>query len=452
MSNQGRRLMFRFILLISVVLLQACTTSAHKTAGMRNLLLHTQYEKALQEAERLLQKTPDGVMENMNVGMLQHLLNNYEASNQAFEVAKQRIEALYATSITEQVGATVVNDELISYQGDRFEQVLIHLYMAKNFLKLGQQDSARVELLQSQVKMNEWGEPSDEVPFMRYFSGIIFELLGEEDSATVSYRKAVDAYRNTYDKHGLNVPLQLKQDLLRMLARMKIWDEYRQYKKQFILSDYQPPRTRGMGELVLIMGNGLAPQREQKVFRTWAPALSLNIKVAIPAYPDPPAVLPRMRVKINDSYHVMETVSNIDGMARAALAENLPEITTRAIARAVAKKKSEKDMGDKQGPLAQFAMMVINQGTEIADTRCWSTLPQAFNLMRIYLPEGEHALDVEVLSAGGHIVDVIKQRVKIASDAKTVISDHWIAPQMRAGSAADEKYLSGSKSLASSVY
>lgn len=432
MFNQGSSLAYRVLLVLCVLLLQACATSAQKTADMRNLIIHTQYDKALQEAEKLLNKTPDGVMENMNVGMLRHLLGNYAASNQAFEVAKQRIEALYATSISEQVGATVINDELISFQGDRFEQVLIHLYMAMNFLKLGQTDSARVELLQSQVKMNEWGEPSDEVPFMRYFAGIIYELLGEEDSATVSYRKAVDAYRNTHDKHNLNIPHYLKQDLLRMLASMKIWDEYRQYKKQFELASYQPPKTDGMGELVMIMGNGLAPQREQKVFRTWAPTLSLNIKVAVPDYPRPTVQLPRMRVKINNNYYSMETVSNIDGMARAALSENMPQITTRAIARAVAKKKSEKDLGDKQGPLAQFALMVINQGTEIADTRCWSTLPQAFKLTRIYLPEGEYSLGIEVLSASGHIIDIISQRVKIAAGAKTVITDHWIAPRPRA--------------------
>lgn len=424
LSNFTSRLLF----LGCILFLQACATSAQKTAGMRNSMLNNQIEHALKAAETKLNSEPDGVMENMNVGTLRQLIRDYEGSNQAFDVAKRRIEALYSTSITEQAGAAVINDETISFQGDKFEQILVHMYMAMNYINLGQPDSARVELLQSQVKMDEWGEPGDESPFMRYFSGIVFEMLGEEDTATVSYRKAVDAYSNTFEKHGLSTPRQLQSDLLRMLATMGLWDEYKSYKKQFELSQYKPLSSKGKGELVVIIGNGLVPQRQQKVFQTWAPTLALNVRVAVPDYPYPARTLNRMRINIAGKSYPLNTVSNLDGMAKAALSENMATITTRAVARAVIKKKSEKDAGEQGGFLGQLALMVLNQSTEIADTRCWNTLPQSFELSRVLLPPGEYPLEIEVVSPTGFVIDRMNNNVKIVAGAKSFITRHWTTP------------------------
>ncbi len=414
---------------LALLILQGCATSADKTAGMREMMELNRNDLALIEAEKHLSDEVEGVMENMNVGLLRRLNKDYKGSNDAFQLAKEKISELYTTSVSEQASAILINDESISFQGDKFEQVIIHLYMASNYLSLGDLDAARVELLQSQVKMDEWGEPKDETPFMRYFSGIMFELLGEDDTATVSYRKAVDAYMNTKEKHGLSVPLTLKHDLLRMLAKMRLWGEYKDYKKQFGLSKYKVPKTQGMGELIVVFGNGIAPQRDEKVFQTYSPALALNIKVAVPDYPDPPVVLNRVRLNVDNKYYPLEIVSNIDGLARASLAEDMPIITTRAISRAVVKKKAEKEAGKQGGMLGQLALMAINHGTEIADTRCWNTLPQEFELARVFLPEGQHDVKIEVIGPTGVIVDTINRSVKIKAGAKSVVSKRWTAPE-----------------------
>ncbi len=431
MSSLGRLHLLQISTLLTLcsLLLQGCATSAFKTANMRNLLQVNQIDKALIQAEQQLQKNSDGVMENFNVGTLRRLAGDYKGSNQAFEIAKQKIAALYTTSVSEQAAAAVINDEIISFQGDRFEQVLLHFYMALNFLDLGELDSARVELLQSQVKMNEWGEPKDDIPFMRYFSGIIYEMLGEDDSATVSYRKAVNAYRITQKKNNQDVPLQLKYDLLRMLAKMELSNEFRQYSKQFGIRDYRPSPKHGMGELVVILENGMVPQRQQRTFRTWSPALSMNIKVAVPDYPYSARPIYHTRLTINGIVKSLETTSDLDAMARAALAENMAAITTRAIARAVIKKRSEKKVGEKHGLLGEFAMMVVNQGTEIADTRCWNTLPQVLQVSRTYLPAGSYNLAIDIITPAGVVVDKILQKVTISAGKTTLYNKRWVSPE-----------------------
>lgn len=427
----GLRLLSRIgivLAALAILTLQGCATSAEKTQGMRQMMELNRNDLALIEAEKHLADQADGVMENMNVGLLRRLNQDYKGSNEAFNIAKEKISELYSTSVSEQAGAVMTNDESISFQGDKFEQVLIHLYMASNYLSMGDLDSARVELLQSQVKMDEWGEPKDETPFMRYFSGIMFEMLGEDDSATVSYRKAVDAYKNTKEKHGLNVPLTLKHDLLRMLAKMKLWGEYKDYKREFGLDKYKAPKTKGKGELIVLFGNGLAPQRDQKIFRTYSSELALNIKVAVPDYPNPPKILNKVRLNIDGKYYPLEVVSNIDGLARASLAEDMPLITTRAMARAVIKKKAEDEAG-KANPLLGFATSIVNLSTEIADTRCWNTLPQEFELSRVFLPEGKYEVKIEVLSPNGVVIDTIARQVKIKAGAKSVVSKRWTSPE-----------------------
>jgi len=428
------KLLVRFKIIfftLFILLLQGCATSAQKTAYMRHLIASSHYDQALVEAEKALLEEPSGVMENMNVGLLRRLENDFKGSNKAFETAKQKIDVLYTSSITEYAGAALTNDENISFQGDRFEQILVHLYMASNYLQLGELDSARVELLQSQTKMSEWGEPKDEIPFMHYFSGILFEMMGEEDSAAVSYRKAVDAYKNTYDRHGLSVPTQLKYDLLRVLANMRLWDEVERYKKQLGLSGYKVVRQKKQSALVIILGNGMVAQRMQRVFQTWSPELKYNIRVAVPAYIYPPSYVNSARVRIADRSYMMNTVSNVDGLARAALSENMHLITARAIARAVMKKKTEQKIGEKSGQLGQVAAMVANFGSEIADTRCWNTLPQQFELARIALPAGEYTVAIELLNSAGYIIDVLYEDVKVDSGTVTVINKHWTSPVMR---------------------
>jgi hypothetical protein len=129
---------------------------------------------------------------------------------------------------------------------------------------------------------------------------------------------------------------------------------------------------------------------------------------------------------------VLETVENIDGLARASLAEDMPLITTRAIARAVVKKKSEKEAGDRGGAyggLAQLAMLVVNTATEIADTRCWNTLPQEVQLARVMLPAGQHQVDLDVIGHGGRVIDRFSLPVNIRAGRKTIISRHWTAPR-----------------------
>jgi len=418
-----------------LLILQGCTTAAQKSAGMRQFLEQGRPDLALVEVEKNAEKEGD-VMENMNRGILRSMTGDYQGSNDALEKAKNEIEALYATSITKQAGAVIVNDEAISFDGDRFEQVLIHAYMALNYLAESDMDAAAVEIRQADVKMMEWGDTPEEDPFMRYLAGIIYEALGEDDEALVSYRRAVEVYKATNDKQGLGVPLQAKKDLLRMLAKNGLWSEYKQYRKELGMQQYQAPNDKGYGELVVVFNNGLVPQRQMKAFQTYSSELALNIRIAVPDYPNPPSYVNQVQLNVGPVEKLLEPVENLDGLARAALSSDMPVITARAIARAVVKKKSEKEAGDRGGALGQLAMLVLNTATEIADTRCWNTLPQMIQVGRVFLKPGQYDLKLNVIGRTGAVVDSITAPVSIVAGKKTILNKYWVAPRPYAGNVA----------------
>ncbi|MDH5424097.1 MAG: hypothetical protein OEY29_03765 [Gammaproteobacteria bacterium] len=417
-----------FLVVFSAVfVLQGCSHYAQKGQSVRAKLQSGRPDLALREFETQSHDASDKVLTHLHKGMLKRMTGEYASSNKDFEVAKKEMADLYSTSVTQAVGSAVVNDTVRDYTGDRYEQVLLHSYMALNYIALNQMDSARVEVLQADVKMREWGETPLEDPFVRYLSGIIFEGLGEYDQALVSYRKAVDVYKSTISKHGLAVPNQLKHDLLRMLAYEGMNNELKQYEKEFGIK-FDKNAERSKGYLIAVLDNGLGPVKSQNTIMTWAPAINQRLKLALPAYKERTRPARRARLVVNEQSYKFDTVENIDSMARKALEADMPAITVRALARMVVKHKASQEAEKRGGGLMGLAFKIGGLVSEIADTRNWSSLPQEIQLIRVPLDPGEYNARIEMLGHSG-VVDSMTHPVSVTKGRLSFISDYWAAPR-----------------------
>ncbi|PCI08145.1 MAG: hypothetical protein COB77_03150 [Gammaproteobacteria bacterium] len=394
---------------------------------MRDGLLQGRPELSLAIAEL---EDPDQteVLSSLDKGMLRRINNDYVGSNQIFEVAKQEIEKLYGVSITENLAAVTINETLRGYEGDYYEQLLLHAYMAMNYIQLGQVDGARVEMLQANVKMMEWGDEPEEDAFSRYLEGLIFEHLGEQDSALISYRKAYIVYKEKGGEQYPVAPLGLKKDLLRLLAAQRLWGEYKSYKKEFNMAKYKPVKTsKKFGELVVILNNGLAPIKSETAIPIFSTEVQQNLRVAFPIYRQAKKRLYTPKISVNSKRYSMETVEDIDALARYSLAQAMPGIMLRATARAIVKYNAQHS-AQESSALAGFLMTITNLVTERADTRSWATLPQAIELKRIRLPVGEHEVQIQMHNATGQLVDVIHENVVIKPRQSSFVIKHWNAP------------------------
>ena len=213
-----------------------------------------------------------------------------------------------------------------------------------------------------------------------------------------------------------------------MLARQGLWSEYKTYKKEFNLSNYTPVKSsKKFGELVVILNNGLAPIRSEKALYIFSPEVQQNLRVAFPAYDQPKQHLFLSRVNVNDKHYPLETVEDIDTLARYSLEEDMPGIMARATARAVVKYNSQKTASDNSS-IAGLLMTVTNMVTERADTRSWTTLPQQIQLQRVLLPVGQHKVQIQLLNPVGRVVDVIEENVAIKPEQTSFVIKHWNTP------------------------
>jgi hypothetical protein len=442
--------------------LTGCATYSDSFGVIEHNLSARQYDAALQDIDKQAGSKTDRVLYLLNKGMVLRMKRDFADSNQALEAAKTEMERLYAASVSENALSFIVNDSTVSYAGDDYEQVLVHLYMALNYLELGQPNEARVEALQVDIKLREIGEKIPESKFTedalsRYLTGQIYEELGEWSDAMIAYRKAYEAYNKYQVNYGMAMPDMLKHDLLRLAKRQGLKDEAAQYSKEFGIELQQDKKQKPEqeGELVFILNNGLAPIKREKVAATWAPPPSVvvgkskpqasrpppppppvMVKIALPYYESRPNNVLSARIIVSGKQADTQMVEDVDAIARASLDARMPAITARSIARAVAKGALQESV-DRAGNsgnndvaaqlISSLVVRVATAATERADTRSWLTLPANIQMARLSLPPGSYDVTVELLGMDDRVIETqVLRQVSIKNIRKTYLTQHWV--------------------------
>ena len=410
-------------LLLLVAGLGGCATYSDWVGHMESDISRGKPDKALQVLEKHASRK-DQVLYLLNRAMLLRMAGDYEASNAAFESAKAMISRLSAISVSEQGGALTVNDMMRSYTGDYYEQVLIHVFEALNYLAMHQPDQARVEALQLDVKLKQHGDNSDfEDGFARYLTGIIYEDLGEWDDAMIAYRQAYDAYRRYPQQLEMPVPQQLKSDLIRLADKVGLDDEARRYREKFNISTVAQIPKRD-GEVIFLLNTGLAPLKRSIEIRAITQSGQL-VTVSMPAYEDRQPTVTSARLNADGTSVTTDLFENVDTLATDALAKQKPAILARAVARAVIKTKESKE-AERRNDALGLVVNLANAITDRADTRSWSTLPNRICLARLPLPAGKYKIRIDLLDRLENPVARRDYDIDIAAGDKHFITLNWV--------------------------
>jgi hypothetical protein len=464
------RLSFRLAALACILVLSGCATYSSSFAKIENQLAGQQYDEALKTIETQSKDKKDRVLYLLNKGMVLRMKRDFAASNVSLEAAKQEMERLYAASVSQNALSFVINDATVSYAGEDYEQVLVHLYMALNYLELGERDEARVEALQVDLKLREIGEKIPASKFTedalsRYLTGMIYEELGEWSDAMIAYRKAYEAYKKYQENFSVAMPAMLKLDLVRLAQREGLTDELEQYQKEFDITPTKnnPVSDESEGELIFVLNNGLAPIKREEVINTWAPPPStvveagkrpkrvmsqksaaratyetttppILVTIALPYYESRLNRITSARISVSGRQAHTELMENVDAIARASLKSRMPAITARAVARAIAKGAIQEsvDKAGQQGDDAAAAKLIGSLlvraaavATERADTRSWLTLPANVQLARLALPPGTYDVAVDLLGNNDQVVATrVFPQVAILKERKTYLTQH----------------------------
>lgn len=399
-------------------------------------------------------------------GMLLHLAGQHQESNEAFEQAKRTARELFTKSVTVEASTFLVSDNVRPYYGEDFERALIHFFCSLNYVMLNQGNEALVEARQVDFLLTklktDYGHKNTykEDALVRYVMGMIYENQGQLNDAFISYRQALEAYDLYRANYGTPLPQALIGDALRTAQALRFGDRVQEIQRRWGGS-IPPARQPGQGEVIVLHYNGLAPhkvdsffeigfiagwayvdaakpqgQEKQQVEQAGAIARSILadavVRMAFPKYEHSPYQIAGLRVAQTGaaSTATAELAEDIGAIAMKNLQERVLRIRAKTIARSVVKfalsqkiaQKVKEKQGEGLGWLAQKIMQVASTATELADKRCWQTLPDRVLVARLPLSAGKHSITCSFTNASGQTVSSQEiKEVEVVEGKKTFV-------------------------------
>ncbi|MCK5737246.1 MAG: hypothetical protein KAH21_12250 [Spirochaetaceae bacterium] len=116
--------------------------------------LYDQASLIIEAAKGVDYKEKDRVLYYLDQGMLYHWDKEYELSNEMLSKAEDAIEELFTKSVSKAMASGVLNDNALDYSGEDYEDIYLNVFKSLNYIALGDEESALVEIRRVQIKLN----------------------------------------------------------------------------------------------------------------------------------------------------------------------------------------------------------------------------------------------------------------------------------------------------------
>lgn len=353
-----------------------CATYQKKVDEARSLLQSRQSQKAVETLKPLAEKENDDQLVYLfDYATALQDQGDYKQSNSAFLKSDRLSEIVDYHSLTRLTGSLLLNEGMVQYKGDDYEKVMINAMMALNFLMMKDSENALVSARRLNEKLNKYRFEAkrnyEQNPFAFYLSAMIWENDRNYDNAYISYSSAY--------KVKPDIPY-LQEDLIRGAIAAQRPEEVEKWQKQFPDVKIKPEwRRKDYGEIVLIFQQGWGPR-----------------KFPHPNFPRVPKLYPtatstkraRMTVEgVGDE--TTQTVFSIQDVAIKTLDDQYAPLIATRVAGIAAKAVVADQIRQKNALLGDLAWIGMNIADR-ADLRQWSTLPETFQVARMWVPAGTY--------------------------------------------------------------
>ena len=416
-------------LLLGIFLFPSCAPSIKHYPQINQYLLSQDYDSAyklVQEKKKTYAKR-NAVLYYLDEGMISHLATRYNDSNQSLSRAESLMEELYTKSISKAVASFLISDNTIPYRGEDFEMAMVNLFMALNYVGMGNWEGALVEARKVDNKLSvinskyEEGKKNvyKEDGFIRFLMGALYEAEGEINDAFISYRKAEEIYGSAYlPNYGVRPPTFLIANLLTSAHAMGFQEEKAEIQRKYPdVTSIGSADKMEMAEIFFIHYNGLGPEKVEKYFRFTMPDKYVA-KIAYPEFRKRGYRVSRGEITLRNqgsgrSYRFPTVLmENITAIAITNLKNRINRIKAKAIARATTKYLASKGAemiardqgGELVGLLVKLTANIASVATEQADVRQWRLLPAEIRVGRTVIPAGEYSGKIDFVDSGGYVI------------------------------------------------
>lgn len=443
------------IWLLCVMFLSGCASTSvfvpypAQMTHTKQEIASAQYHR-VQNALAKKRQSADGMLYMMERGRVSFLADDIESSIQDYELVISALEekeekAKVTVSGALNKGASLLtNENAIPYAGEGYERIFVHHYQALNFLFKHQLESAGVEVrranLEQELALKKYEDEVDEAlsgkqeknilennqdylaryeamsrlagsvknsfqnAYTFYVSALIYEALGEFNSALIDYKKALEIFPdNPY----------IVADVARLAKGLAMNEDYERLKHKAKPSLLAVPNAQE-GKLVVLYEYDYVS--EKKEIRLPFSANNQIQMLTLPIYDNAIRFVPKLNV-MNEGQSLAQTekIVDVSALAAKALNEKIPMTIVRQLSRMVLRQQF-RDEGQRNlfAAVASIGHLLLNR----ADLRSWLTLPREAQIAYSGLKVGEHEINLKV--AG----QTSKVPVSIRSGKTTIIYVH----------------------------
>lgn len=402
-----------FFSLTFLVFLCSCATNHSYISKIESQVMQSDYETALSmidEKENELYSSKDSVLLSLDRGMLSHYSGNFKQSNEALSSAENLMFEYFSKSISQSIQSFIINDTVIDYAGDPYEDIYTNIFMALNYIALGEIDEAMVEirrfdtkqknlvseyaLAQSRANENKktekyFGNASfHNSALARYLSMLLYRTDGNNDAAEIDLRYLKTAFRDQAQLYPFSLPASLDEELQNFstLARLNV-----------------------------LAFTGLAPIKKEEVIRFYSD--ETYFKLALPIMLSRPSNVAAVdfaveNVETGERFHFrLETLEQIELIAFDTFKQKQDLLYFKAIARAFTKSlttgildSAGQNNGGSLFGLLAIVSAVSNELTEIADLRTSRYFPARASIGGISLEPGNYNFKIDYINNWGNIL------------------------------------------------
>ncbi|MCL2879134.1 MAG: hypothetical protein FWF29_02710, partial [Treponema sp.] len=134
----------------------SCSTTGH-FAKVDDSVVNERYTDSVNILDSLKDQiynpSRDSVLYYLDRGMLSHYAENYQESLDLLQNGERAIEDAFTKSLSRGAGSFLVNDNVLEYSGEDYEDIYINAFNSLNYYHLGDIDSAMVEIRRMKIKL-----------------------------------------------------------------------------------------------------------------------------------------------------------------------------------------------------------------------------------------------------------------------------------------------------------
>lgn len=382
--------------------------------------------RSLEQSGPSLLKAQGPIILNYDLGMIARLTGDYTRSNTLLSESERLIIEARTKSVSESIASFIVNDNTKAYGGAEYEDIYLNIFKALNYLALGEEESALVELRRSLEKQTQL-KARHEQDLRRIASYAKQNNLSWDGSQTYAASFSTSALANHL---AAIVAHSLGDESMASYSQEQVAHAFA--SQPALYPFLQPSATQrgevksGLGRLHLLCFTGRSPVKEERWEYIYLSRTD-RVRIAYPVLVGQGSVVDSIQVRIKETGQTV-SIERIESLSTIAVdtfapqgALALQKSIMRSMARAMGIAVSDSLSSSKDdnvsllGDLLGLFFKVSGEVAERADVRSTHYLPSEAWVGAIDLAPGTYTVEISFISTWGQRVGTVIQTAEVTS-------------------------------------